>query len=87
MLMSAPIATVVYGQYWHAVGSVETEMSKGHAVNSEQRLNNCSTAMGVLGKRLPACARTGDKAPAKSIEMMIHARFLLPHSQKKGWSP
>ncbi len=49
MLMSAPI--VVYGQYWHDVGSGENEMSKGRAVKSERRWNNCSTAMGVLGKR------------------------------------
>ena len=52
MLMSAPI--VVYGQSWQAVGLGENEMLNW-------RWNNCSTAMGVLGKRLPACARTGEQ--------------------------
>jgi hypothetical protein len=49
MLMSAPI--VVYGQWWNDVGSGENEISKGHAVESNRRWNNGSTAMGVLGKR------------------------------------
>jgi hypothetical protein len=47
MLMSAPM--VVYGQWWHAVGSGEIEMSNGHTVESERRWNNGSTAIGVLG--------------------------------------
>ena len=78
MLMSAPI--VVYGQWWNGVGSGENEMSKGRAVESEQRWSNGSTAMGVLGKRYPACARAGDRAPAKSIAMILCACFLLPCS-------
>ena len=49
MLMSAPI--VVYGQWWHDVGLGENEILKGRAVESDQRWNNGSTAMGVLGKR------------------------------------
>ena len=49
MLMSAPI--VVYGQWWNDVGSGENEISKGCAAESDQRWNNGSTAMGVLGKR------------------------------------
>jgi hypothetical protein len=49
MLMSAPI--VVYGQWWHDVGSGEIEISKGRDVESDRRWNNGSTAMGVLGKR------------------------------------
>jgi hypothetical protein len=49
MLLSAII--VVYGQLWHAVGLVENEMPKGRAVESERRLNNCLTAMGVQGKK------------------------------------
>ena len=48
MLISAPI--VVYGQWWHDVGSGENEISKGHAVESDRRWNNGSIAMGVLGK-------------------------------------
>ena len=32
------------------MGSGENEMSKGRAVESERRWNNCLTAMGVLGK-------------------------------------
>ncbi len=47
MLMSAPM--VVYGQWWHAVGLGENEMSNGRAVESERRWNNASTAIGVLG--------------------------------------
>jgi hypothetical protein len=47
MLMSAPM--VVYGQWWHDVGSGENEMLKGHAVESERRWSNGSTAIGVLG--------------------------------------
>ena len=47
MLISVPM--VVYGQWWHAVGSGEKEMSNGRAVESERRWNNGSTAMGVLG--------------------------------------
>jgi len=47
--MSAPI--VVYGQWWHDVGSGENEISKGHAAESDWRWNNDSIAMGVLGKR------------------------------------
>lgn len=85
MLMSAPI--VVYGQWWNGVGSGENEISKGRAVESERRWNNGSTAMGVLGKRYPACARAGDRAPAKSIAMILCARFLLPRLQLKAWSP
>ena len=45
--MSAPM--VVYGQWWHAVGSGENEMSIGCAVKSEQMWNNVSPAMGVRG--------------------------------------
>jgi len=48
MLISAPI--VVYGQWWHDVGSGENEISKGRAVESDWRWNNGSIAMGVLGK-------------------------------------
>jgi hypothetical protein len=84
MLMSAPI--VVYGQWWNGVGSGENEISKGRAVESERRWNNGSTA-GVLGKRYPACARAGDRAPAKSTAMILCARLLLPRSQLKAWSP
>jgi len=38
-----------HGQWWHAVGLGENEMSNGCAVKSERRWNNGSTAMGVLG--------------------------------------
>ena len=69
------------------MGSGENEMSNGHAVESERRWNNGLTAMGVLGKRQPDCTRTGDRAPAKSIAIMLCARFLLPRSQQKAWSP
>ena len=74
MLMFAPI--VVYGQWWNDVGLGENEISKGCAAESDQRWNNGSTAMGVLGK-------AGDRAPAKSL----CACFLLPRSQLKVWSP
>ena len=49
MLMSAPI--VVYGQWWNDVWSGENEISKGRAVESDQRWNNGLTDMGMLGKR------------------------------------
>jgi hypothetical protein len=44
--MSAPM--VVYGQWWHAVGLGENEMSNDRAVESERRWNNGSTAMGLV---------------------------------------
>ena len=47
MLMSAPM--VVNGQWRHAVGSGEIEMSNVCAVESERRWNNGLAAMGVLG--------------------------------------
>ena len=31
--------------------------------------------MGMLGYRYPACARTGDRAPAKSLAMALCARI------------
>jgi len=37
--------------------------------------------------RYPACARTGDRDPAKSVGMTLCARFLQTLSQQKAWSP
>ena len=38
--------------WWcYNVGWGENEISNGHAVESDRRWNNGSTAMGVLGKR------------------------------------
>ena len=69
------------------MGSGENEMSNDLAVESERRWSVCSIAMGVFGKRYPACARAGDRAPARSVAMMLCVRFLLPRSQQKAWSP
>ena len=62
-------------------------MLNGRAVESERRWNNCLTAMSVLRNRQLACARTGDRASAKSIAMTLCAHFLIPRSQQMVWSP
>jgi hypothetical protein len=33
-------------------------------------------AIGVFGKRYPACARAGDRAPARSVAMMLCVRLI-----------
>ena len=85
MLMSAPM--VVKGQTWEDVGSGEKKMSKGRAVGSERRCNCDSMPSGVFGYKYPACVRAGDRASANSVAMTLWARFLLPLSQWKAWSP
>jgi len=85
MLMSAPM--VEYGQTCDEVGSGEKEMSNGRAVGSERRLKIGSVVRGVFGCMYPAWAKAGDKARAKSWAMTLCARFLLPRSQQKAWSP
>ena len=66
------------------MGSGENEMSKCLAVESDRRWSVCLMAMGVFGKMYPACARAGDRAPARSVAMMLCVRFLLPRSQQKA---
>ena len=46
-------------------------------MESERRWNNGLIAMGVVGYRYPACARTEDRVPAKSVVMTLCSCFLL----------
>ena len=62
-------------------------MSNGRAVGSDRRWNCDSMPSGVFGNKYPACAKAGDRARAKSLAMTLYARFLLPLSQQKAWSP
>ncbi len=87
MFMSAPM--VVKGQTREEVGSGEKKMSNGRAVGSDRRWNCDSMPSGVLGYKYPACAKAddSDRVRANSLAMMLCARFLLPLSQQKAWSP
>ena len=49
--------------------------------------NDVGSGENEISKGRAVCARAGDRAPATSLAMILCARFLLPRSQQKAWSP